>query len=330
MSTVEFQSTPDAVRSIRGFVAVPTSVLRAMRDPGCDVYFCAEQRDRPVLFWARGYSVTAQDYQEFLNRGIGTLYIKNSDQAGFESRLKEHLDEFLEADEIDVGERLAVLRSAVDLQLRSAFAAIRPDRAIQESEQVGTRIARLLNASQVIPSRLIAMAQHNGDTLTHMINVASYSVLLAEELGTSDEQDLAAIAIGGMLHDLGKRSLPRKILTSKSTLTTRERQLVQSHPQLGYEELQSRSGCSLGQVMMVYQHHEHMDGSGYPVGIRGDEIHPWARLCAVVDVFEALTGKRSYRKSSQFDEALAMLEEIAGDHLDPEMVKCWIHAVRRT
>jgi HD-GYP domain-containing protein (c-di-GMP phosphodiesterase class II) len=330
MSPLELQNTPDVVRSIRGFVAVPTSVLRAMRDPGCDVYVCGEHRDRPVLYWACGYSITAHEYEELLKRGIGTLYIKNSDQPGFESRLKEHLDEFLEADEIEVGERLAVLRSAVELQLRSAFAAIRPDRAIQESEQVGTRIARLLRSSQTIPSRLIAMAQHSGDTFTHMINVASYSVLLADELGTNDEQDLAAIAIGGMLHDLGKRSMPRKILTSQSTLTPRERELIQSHPQFGYEELQSRSGISSGQLMMVYQHHERMDGTGYPVGILGDEIHPWARVCAVVDVFEALTGKRPYRKSSSFDEALATLEEIAGDHLDREMVKCWSTAVRRT
>jgi putative nucleotidyltransferase with HDIG domain len=301
-----------------------------MKDPGCDMYACGEQRDRPILYWTRGYRVTADEYEDLIRRGVHTLYIKNSDRALYEARLKEHLDEFLDADGIDVGERMAVLRSAVESQLRSAFAAIRPDRAVEGAEQVGTRIARLLHTSDAIPSRLAAMAQHSGDTFTHMINVASYSVLLAEEIGVSDEQDLAAIAMGGLLHDIGKRSLPRKLLTSKSTLTSREKQLVESHPQAGYEELRSKGGMSLGQLMMVYQHHERMDGAGYPVGIVGEEIHPWARLCAVVDAFDALTGRRPNRASFPHEGALATLEDSAGTCFDPEMVKCWSAAVRRT
>lgn len=75
--------------------------------------------------------------------------------------------------------------------------------------------------------------------------------------------------------------------------------------------------------MMVYSHHERMDGKGYPVGMVGAEIHPWAKLLAVVDVFDAITSARPYRMPMILPEALAFLERNAGTHFDREMVTCW-------
>jgi HD-GYP domain-containing protein (c-di-GMP phosphodiesterase class II) len=77
------------------------------------------------------------------------------------------------------------------------------------------------------------------------------------------------------------------------------------------------------QLMVVYQHHERIDGSGYPVGFQGDEIHPWARMLAIVDVFDAITGRRPYRKSAASSEAMEYICSNAGTHFDPEMVACW-------
>ena len=82
--------------------------------------------------------------------------------------------------------------------------------------------------------------------------------------------------------------------------------------------------------MMVYQHHERIDGSGYPVSIVKDEIHPWAQLLSVVDVFDALTSKRPYRKKMRMEDALAYLEHRADTHFDSEIVRCWVSAVRQS
>jgi HD-GYP domain-containing protein (c-di-GMP phosphodiesterase class II) len=80
---------------------------------------------------------------------------------------------------------------------------------------------------------------------------------------------------------------------------------------------------SFEQLMMVYQHHERFDGKGYPVGVQGEEIHPWARMLAVVDVFDAMTGTRPYRRPATAQEAMEYIGRSAGTHFDPEMVKCW-------
>lgn len=81
---------------------------------------------------------------------------------------------------------------------------------------------------------------------------------------------------------------------------------------------------------MIYSHHERMDGKGYPVGLVDEEIHPWARLLAVVDVFDAITSARPYRKPMSLKQSLKFLEKNSGTHFDPEMVQCWIAAMNQT
>jgi HD-GYP domain-containing protein (c-di-GMP phosphodiesterase class II) len=133
-----------------------------------------------------------------------------------------------------------------------------------------------------------------------------------------------------MLHDIGKRFIPASILTKPARLDPAERAIVELHPIRGYEELQHRPDLSFGQLMMVYQHHERIDGTGYPVGIQGDEIHPWAKLAAVVDVFDAMTGNRPYRRPASVKFALNYIHQNLGTHFDSEAGQCWISAMSET
>jgi len=133
-----------------------------------------------------------------------------------------------------------------------------------------------------------------------------------------------------MLHDLGKRFIPSRILTKTTRLTPEEREIVESHPTRGYVELCEKSDLDFGQLMMVYQHHEHMDGNGYPVKVMADEIHPWARMLAVVDVFDSMTAKRPEGRAATLDQVLDFLRQQAGTQFDCEVVKCWTSAMTKT
>jgi HD-GYP domain-containing protein (c-di-GMP phosphodiesterase class II) len=183
--------------------------------------------------------------------------------------------------------------------------------------------------SKVLPHELFRIARHDFHTFAHVTNVACYSVLLADKLGIHDATELKQIATGAMLHDMGKRAVPKSVLVKAGRLTPDERELVQSHTQRGYEELCGRPDMVFGQLMMVYQHHEHVDGKGYPVRVLADEIHPWARLLAVVDVFDALTGKRPYRRAISPQAALDHLRAKAGLQFDREVVECWTAAMQQ-
>jgi HD-GYP domain-containing protein (c-di-GMP phosphodiesterase class II) len=321
-------TAPTAPPQVAGYVPVSIIALRVMGDVDYDLYLADDEEQGPLLFRSRTYDSTSEDFAAVEARGIQSLYVTTDDHAAYNRQLKEHLEEILQDDNIEHEQRCGMLQTAVAAEIEKAFNLVKVDNAVEQSQQVGGQIAALLSGSDTLPSDPFGVVRHDYYTFTHLTNVASYCVLLAEKLGISDEEDLEAIAIGGLLHDVGKRLIPKQILNKPSRLTQEEFKVVQTHPQLGYEELHDREDLSLGQLMMVYQHHEKVDGSGYPVGITGDEMHLWARICAVVDVFDAMTAKRPYRDAMDVGVVLDRMLEGAGTHFDKEIMQCWAAAMR--
>ena len=170
--------------------------------------------------------------------------------------------------------------------------------------------------------QLFSLMVHDYCTYTHANNVSSYCVLIAWELGIRSQNELWAIASGGLLHDIGKRHLSVPLLNKVRRLTQKETADIRRHPQLGFQDLCRSKDVSFRQFMMVYQHHERLNGSGYPVQLGGHEIDPWAKICAVADVFDAMTATRSYQRGKSEEETLEYLEKNAGSNFDGDAVRC--------
>jgi HD-GYP domain-containing protein (c-di-GMP phosphodiesterase class II) len=239
-----------------------------------------------------------------------------------------HLLESVEQQEaVPAAERFAALQLAVAVEVEQTVRLIDCGKFVSLSGKIGCDIASFVAGSDVLPRDLFRLARHDFNTFTHVTNVASYCVVLAERLGISDRQELEQIATAAMLHDIGKRFIPASILTKSGRLDPNERDVIESHPTRGYEDLCGRPELNESQLMIVYQHHERIDGSGYPVGVYGPEIHPWAKMLAVVDVFEAMTGKRPYRRPASSHDALKHIVRNAETHFDAEMAKCWASAM---
>ncbi|PUU85975.1 MAG: metal dependent phosphohydrolase [Halanaerobium sp.] len=109
------------------------------------------------------------------------------------------------------------------------------------------------------------------------------------------KSELFKLGMGGMLHDIGKTLIPEEILNKPAKLTDHEFEIIKNHPELGFNYLQQIESISPLSRIVVYSHHERVDGSGYPRGLKGDEIHEFARVAAIADVFDALTSDRVYR-----------------------------------
>ncbi len=155
-------------------------------------------------------------------------------------------------------------------------------------------------------------------TRGHSDLVSRYGVAIAERLGLTDNE-IEVIKRGGMLHDVGKIGIDEAILNKDGRLTDEEFDEIKRHPLYGADILKPIAFLR-GEREIVLQHHEKMDGSGYPHGIRGDEIAIGARVIAVCDVFEGVTSNRPYRKPMKPPKVVKLLEEEAGDKLDAEIV----------
>lgn len=159
----------------------------------------------------------------------------------------------------------------------------------------------------------------------HSINVTIYSLALATELGLPQKQ-LEQIGLGSMLHDVGKVFIPETILQKEGKLTDYEFEIIKTHTEEGFNFLRKSANIPLLVAHCAYQHHERLDGSGYPRGITDKEIHPYGKLLAVADVFDAVTSNRIYRDAMLPHEGLEILYSGSDRLFDKEMVE----AFRRT
>src|SRR5262249_29729089 len=136
------------------------------------------------------------------------------------------------------------------------------DQRMEQIKELGEKTVRAICRDDIVLTELRGVLYHDYHTFTHSANVAFYCVILAKSLGTSDQAERTAIATGGPRHDPGKLDIPADILTKPGRLTDEEMTVVRRHPTLGFRKLCHRRDLTFGQLMMVYQHHEHLNGKG--------------------------------------------------------------------
>ncbi len=155
----------------------------------------------------------------------------------------------------------------------------------------------------------------------HLLRMARYCGLMAEQMGMP-EDEARVLALAAPLHDIGKIGIPDSILLKRESLSDEEMTEMRKHPLIGYEILRdSQSPLIQTGAQIALRHHERWDGSGYPDGLKGQQIPLTARIVAIVDVFDALTTQRPYKRAWSNEESFAYISEHAGTLFDPECVK---------
>ena len=176
--------------------------------------------------------------------------------------------------------------------------------------------------------RAIALTVEKRDPYTagHQSRVADLAAAIAGEMGL-DANRIEGMKLGAMIHDIGKIYVPAEILNRPGQLSVHEFGMIKTHPEVGYDIIKDVK-FPWPVALMVLQHHERMDGSGYPKGLKGDEIILEARILAVADVMEAITAHRPYRPALGFDVALAEIEAKRGQLYDPNVVDACLRLFR--
>jgi HD-GYP domain-containing protein (c-di-GMP phosphodiesterase class II) len=163
-----------------------------------------------------------------------------------------------------------------------------------------------------------ALDARDSYTAGHSHRVSEYACAIAEGLGSSAEE-VADIRIGALLHDIGKIGISDSVLQKPGRLTSEEFALIQQHPTIGRRILEGVNGFQ-PYLTVVELHHENWDGSGYPHGLRGEDVPLLARIVHVADAFDAMTSDRPYRRGMSVSEAFGILDRFAGTQFDPEIV----------
>ena len=174
---------------------------------------------------------------------------------------------------------------------------------------------------QFVGSLAQALDARDAYTAGHSRRVSEYSCAIAKAMDLP-EQDLETIRVGALLHDLGKIGISDLVLQKPGRLTPEEDQLIRQHPVIGRRILENVQGLE-AYLGIVELHHENWDGTGYPCGLKGDEIPLGARIVKVADAYDAMTSDRPYRRGMSHAEALAVLRSASGSQMDPTVVEAF-------
>ncbi|PHR53392.1 MAG: hypothetical protein COA44_15320 [Arcobacter sp.] len=159
------------------------------------------------------------------------------------------------------------------------------------------------------------------ETANHVIRVAEYSYILAKAYGL-DAKESDILRQASPLHDIGKVGIPDAVLNKPGRFNEEEREIMNAHAKMGYDMFIKLSGAIYQAAAHVsYEHHEKWDGSGYPRGLKGEDIHIYGRITAVADVFDALGSDRVYKKAWDDEGIFKLFKEESGSHFDPRLIE---------
>ncbi len=193
-------------------------------------------------------------------------------------------------------------------------------------EQRTAELDRALNSLEgayrsTLKALTAALETRDSETHGHSERVVSYSLRLGREYGLNSDE-LKSLEFGSLLHDIGKIGVPDSILRKPAKLTDEEWVRMREHPLHGQQILRGIEFLQ-GAARVVAQHHEKWDGSGYPLGLRGEDIDICARIFAVADAFDAITSDRVYRRGKSYEAAAQELDDWAGRQFDPKVVEAF-------
>jgi HD-GYP domain-containing protein (c-di-GMP phosphodiesterase class II) len=319
---------PAAARA--GFLPLPLDQVLVKALAGIPVHLgTACDADRFPLYCSAAARFTEFHRRRLKDAGVRFIYIPMNYQGRFQEQVEKELIAIAADPAVAISTKSTlVYETSIEL-IDQVLSEQGVARCLPRLDRVARAVSTLVvNDGRAFP-HLFATAQHDFYTATHMVNVGTWMTALAFAMGVTDEAELNALCTAGMLHDVGKVYVPEHVLNKAGALSEADWLLLRAHPVRGAEHLRSQGVVSDIILRVTLEHHERMDGTGYPRGLRGDQLHPLSKICAVVDSFDAMTACRPFKnRVKTIAEAVTILQAEAPHKYDPAVVAAWVDLLK--
>ena len=193
------------------------------------------------------------------------------------------------------------------------------------SEMIATDLMNAIQQNDAMALDISALKTSDEYTFKHSVDVATIAMIVAKRMGFSTHE-IHEIGMAGLLHDVGKMKVPTEILNKPARLSDEEFEVMKQHSVLGYRIVQNHTEISENIKYGVLQHHEKINGKGYPIGLSGEKINPYAKVIAVADIYDALVTERPYKKSMTQRDAVEMIMAMT-DEIEINAMKSFLNSV---
>lgn len=235
------------------------------------------------------------------------MFVRQDEVAQYYSCMEHSLESVIDDPEVDVEGKSAMIYSCASNVMEDVFRDPRSGANLERSKNITDNIIKFSLSDSRSISSLLSLSSHDYYTFTHCVNVAVFAVGLFQFIGRGTDADLHALALGAILHDVGKTKIADEILNKPGRLTDEEFTIMQTHSRIGYDLMDGLLG--VGPLDVILHHHERFDGTGYPDKLKADDISDNAKISTIADVYDALTTIRPYSDARKPFEALVLMKE---------------------
>ena len=310
-----------------GYAKISTAAVRALareRHADFEVFIPGRNEgEDPVLYRRSDAGLLEPDFKRMAEHGVSALFVRVEDFAKCERAIEARLADILNNPNVAPGDKAEIVHCtgttiAQDLIKDSVSSA-----SLERTSMVVDNMIGCVLNDPIVAAYLLQMTGHERSTASHMFVVSTLAVMLGAAAFGPDHELLQSLGFAGMLHDLGKLSLAGEVLNKPTPLTREETLLVQQHPIESVRLIGDDPHVSQAARQMILQHHERVDGRGYPLGVSGAELTSGSRVLSIVDSFHAMIGLRAYRAPLLPPDANRVLATQAGRQFDADLLAIW-------
>ncbi len=278
-----------------------------------------------VLYTKSGQKFTIKHRRILHTNGVKEVYIQGSERQQYEKYIEQNLGTILLDQELAIDVRSKVFYEATTVVMQDVFdrklpSSLRARHFDRITEIVKSSIKFLAEDHSL--SAIASFISHDYKTYTHCMQVFIYSVAVFQNCDMSDGE-IFECGLGAMLHDVGKAKIPRRILNKRGSLTQSEREIIKEHPVHGVS-MCAHLPMTQNTINCILFHHEKLDGTGYPAGLKGDSIPMPVRIISMADIYDALTTARPYAEAMPPYEALTLIRHDMRDGVDMDVFKRFV------
>ncbi|MCK4415147.1 MAG: HD domain-containing protein [Candidatus Eisenbacteria sp.] len=299
------------------FFPVPLRSLQTDGEQDLRLYVRLADSDQYVPYGDDNFALSARHKEELEQRGVEFVFVAAADRRPYLRHMESHLDELTaDADHLTPEIKASVVYECIS-QLTEG---------VLEAPQANADLERVTAGARTLTQFILARAEHFNNLLqcmastyqlpSHATNACILGLGLGVRLGLSEEE-LTHLGTGLLLMDLGKAEIDRATLEKQSALSDEEWEVMHGHPQRGAEILETMGDSDPATLALIRQHHERCTGNGYPEGRETSQIHFFAKIAGLVDVFDALTTQRAYRQALESFPAVRVMQNEMREDFNP-------------
>lgn len=301
--------------SAQEYFRIRLSTVQPFQEVPFDIFLFID--GKIVTYLHAGDQLTNEKINQLHGMDSGESFFVHNNQRQI---YREYVRKSMNSISLSNNVKATILRESSIAILEELFESPDVKKALEESKPIITDLLDFMENAPDSIGNLISLTGHDFYTYNHSFDVSIYSLGLGQALGF-DKKTLEELGQSSLFHDIGKRNVPLEILCKKGPLNDDEWQKMRQHPTYGLNILNQHENISDATKAACYEHHESWSGGGYPQDISGHEIHPFGRLVALTDTYDAMTTQRSYNTPMKPSEALTMMKDKLSGRYDPDMLK---------